>query len=184
MGGLTSLVAEGEHPGTTRALVLVDVVPTMDPEGVARIRAFMGAAPRGFGSLEEVGEAIRQYQPHRVRPVDAASVRKNVRRGPDGRWYWHWDPEFLRPGNLDAARRENRLHRAAEQVRVPTLLLRGSASDVVTAEGVDELLRAIPGAQYVEVEGAAHMIAGDDNSVFLANVASFLGDLPDASGLA
>jgi pimeloyl-ACP methyl ester carboxylesterase len=181
MGGLTGLVAEGEHPGTLEALVLVDVVPRMDPEGVARIRAFMGAAPDGFATLEEVAEAIRRYQPHRTRPVDTTSVRKNVRQGPDGRWYWHWDPAFLDPANLAGARRGRRLHDAAERVRVPTLLLRGGASDVVTEAGADELLRAIPGARYTEVPGAAHMMAGDDNSIFLANVTSFLTDLSGAA---
>ncbi|HEY0486904.1 MAG TPA: alpha/beta hydrolase [Mycobacteriales bacterium] len=181
MGGLTGLVAEGEHPGTVRALVLVDVVPQMDPKGVARIKAFMGAAPEGFATLEDVAEAIRRYQPHRVRPVDTASVRKNVRQGPDGRWYWHWDPAFLARGKVDSARRGRRLHEATARVRVPTLLLRGGASDVVTEAGVEELLRAIPGAQHVEVPGAAHMVAGDDNSVFLANVTAFLEELSGAA---
>jgi pimeloyl-ACP methyl ester carboxylesterase len=181
MGGMAGLVAEGEHPGTVRALVLVDVVPRMDPKGVARIRAFMGAAPDGFATLEEVAEAIRRYQPHRTRPVDTTSLRKNVRQGPDGRWYWHWDPAFLGPGNRSVARRGRRLHEAAERVRAPTLLLRGEASDVVTEAGVDELLRAIPGARYVEVPGAAHMVAGDDNSIFLANVTSFLAELSGAA---
>jgi pimeloyl-ACP methyl ester carboxylesterase len=178
MGGITGLVAAGEHPATVRALVLVDIVPKVDPEGVRRIRAFMGGAPTGFGSLEEVAEAIRRYQPHRVRPVDTESVRKNVRRGDDGRWYWHWDPAFLRSGQPDSGRR---LQAAAERVRVPTLLVRGTESDIVTEEGVRELLAAIPGSRHVAVAGAAHMVAGDDNSVFLTNVAAFLAELPDAA---
>jgi pimeloyl-ACP methyl ester carboxylesterase len=56
------------------------------------------------------------------------------------------------------------------------MLVRGLLSDVVTQEGVDDLLARIPGATVVEVDGAAHMIAGDRNDVFSEAVVTFLHD--------
>jgi pimeloyl-ACP methyl ester carboxylesterase len=56
------------------------------------------------------------------------------------------------------------------------LLVHGLLSDVVTQEGVDDLLSQIPGATAVGVDGAAHMIAGDRNDAFSSAVIAFLQD--------
>jgi pimeloyl-ACP methyl ester carboxylesterase len=174
MGGLTSLLAEGEHPGSARALVLVDVAPRLESAGTDHILTFMSSAPDGFASLEEVAEAIAAYNPHRKRPTRLDGLRKNVRQGDDGRWRWHWDPAFLRV--RDEPTRQTayeRLRSAAEQVTVPTLLVRGASSDVVSSEGAAELQQLVPHAQIREVQ-AGHMVAGDDNDVFATEVVEFL----------
>ena len=94
MGGGTSLVAVGEGHVDATALVLVDIAPRIEPDGVAKIQAFMTARPDGFGSLEEVADAIAAYQPHRQRARNLDGLAKNVRLGEDGRYRWHWDPRF------------------------------------------------------------------------------------------
>jgi pimeloyl-ACP methyl ester carboxylesterase len=178
MGGMTSMVAQGEHPGLARALVLVDIVPKIEPAGVARIMAFMSGHPNGFGSLEEAAEAVRAYNPLRARPATPEGLRKNLRLRGDGRWHWHWDPAFLGAG--DEPRRaisESRARNAAASIRVPTLLVRGAQSDIVSAEGAAELLELIPGSRQVDVRGTGHMVAGDDNADFTARVLEFLDSL-------
>jgi pimeloyl-ACP methyl ester carboxylesterase len=175
MGGVTSMVAQGEHGDVARAMVLVDITPRIEPEGVRRITDFMRGRPEGFESLEEVAEAIRAYNPHRTRPVNVAGLHKNVRQREDGRWYWHWDPAFLRlPDEPSRLTRFDRLLDAARNIRVPTLLIRGMQSDIVSEEGARELLELIPGSEYVDVAGAGHMVAGDDNDVFSASLLDFL----------
>jgi pimeloyl-ACP methyl ester carboxylesterase len=180
LGGLAGLVLAGEQPDSTRALVLVDAVPRIAPGGAQRITTFMRGAPDGFGSLEEVAAAVKAYQPQRTRPVNLDGLRKNVRRGKDGRWHWHWDPTFVQPrehGETDRA--AARVDAAAALVTAPTLLVRGVLSDVVTEEGVAALLAAIPHARRVDVAGTGHMVAGDDSSVFLARATEFLDTLVD-----
>ena len=63
---------------------------------------------------------------------------------------------------------------ATSNIRVPTMLVHGLLSDVVTQEGVDDLLAQIPEATVVAVDGAAHMIAGDRNDAFSDAVITFL----------
>ncbi|BCO39248.1 peroxidase [Mycobacterium paraintracellulare] len=179
MGGVTSLVALGEHGPFARGLVLVDVVANMRPEGVQRVRDFMLGAPDGFDSLEEVAAAVRSYTPHRRRAVDLDGLRKNVRRRQNGRWYWHWDPAWGGPDgmpDIDALRR--RMEAAARSVHVPTLVVRGLRSDVTDDTGVRELVDMIPDARTIGVADAGHMLAGDDNDVFTATLQAFLDDLP------
>lgn len=175
MGGMTALVGQGEHGNLARALVLVDIVPRVEEAGVQRIMEFMSAAPDGFASLNDVVDAITAYNPHRKRPPTTEGVRRNVRRHANGRWYWHWDPALLRQG--DEPRRNtsgDRARAAAQRITVPTLLVHGTESDIVTIDGVEELLALIPGAEHFAVAGAGHMVAGDDNDVFTERVGDFL----------
>lgn len=182
MGGITSLVAQGEHPELARALVLVDIATRSEPEGISRILGFMRSAPDGFASLEEVADAIAAYNPHRSRPKSLEGLKKNVRQGDDGRWRWHWDPAFLNGGEEHRRRAsQERLEDAARAIRVPTLLVRGQQSDVVTAEGAEEFRQLIPHAIVREAK-AGHMVAGDDNDVFAAQVTDFLDGGLDPTG--
>jgi non-heme chloroperoxidase len=173
MGGGTSLVAVGEDHVDATALVLVDIAPKVDPGGVDRIRAFMDQRPEGFASLEEVADAIASYQPHRTRPRTLDGLAKNVRLGEDGRYHWHWDPQF-QLGKRDIGHREGRLEECAANLTLPTLLVRGGLSDLLTEEGARSFLELCPHSEYVNVTGAGHMVAGDRNDVFAGAVVDFL----------
>lgn len=181
MGGITAMVAVGEgRVPSVGGLVLVDIAPRTERRGVERIIAFMSANPEGFASLEEARDVVAAYNPHRPPPKDTAGLKKNLRLGADGRYRWHWDPRFL-----DHAPKENegetlvsleRRLAAAKCVAIPTLLVRGAGSDVVSPEGVRELLTLIPHAKAVDIAGAGHMVAGDRNDVFAGAVLSFLNE--------
>jgi non-heme chloroperoxidase len=180
MGGGTSLVAAGEHAVQTRALVLVDIAPRIEVEGVEHIQAFMCGNPDGFGSLEEVADAIASYQPHRPRPANLLGLAKNVRRGADGRLHWHWDPRFLL-GHRDLERRQRRLEACARALTMPTLLVRGAQSDVLSDEGVKQFKALVPHCEFVSIASAGHMVAGDRNDSFGEAVIEFLArTLPSA----
>ena len=68
------------------------MAPQMEAEGARRIQAFMNQKPEGFDTLQEVADAIANYQPHRPRPRLLDGLAKNVRLGADGKYHWHWDP--------------------------------------------------------------------------------------------
>lgn len=178
LGGITAMVAEGETPGTTAAVVLVDVAAKIEIAGAERVRAFMTAFPEGFGSLEEAADVVAAYLPHRPRPRALGGLTKSLRQGPDGRWRWHWDPRFIggaRPPS-DVAN-PPRLAAAARGLRVPTLLVRGRESDVLSEEGAREFLALVPHARYADVSDAGHMVAGDRNDLFTDAVVDFLRNL-------
>lgn len=176
LGGMTALMAEARRPGLTERLVLVDITPRPHPDGVARIRKFMTAHLDGFESLEEVAEAVAAYNPGRRR-TNPEGLHRNVRRGADGRWRWHWDPAILKRGDgpnplvlpEDAVA-------AAKSVTVPTLLVAGGASDVVREDEVGEFLTVMPTARAVTLDGAGHMVVGDRNDAFVEAIRAFLDD--------
>jgi pimeloyl-ACP methyl ester carboxylesterase len=178
LGGLASLIAAGEaEQPIASALVLVDIAPRLRPEGVERIVAFMTGHPDGFATLHDAAEAVAAYMPHRPRPKDTAGLEKNLRRGADGRWRWHWDPRFIGgKRSVDATRDPVRLDAAASRLRIPTLLVRGRMSDVVAEEDARHFLALMPGGRYVDVSGAGHMVAGDRNDRFTEAVVGFLSE--------
>lgn len=174
MGGLTSiLVARLAGPEKVTQLVLVDVVPRVEQKGASRIHDFMVSHVHGFETLEQAADAISAYLPHRKRPKNLDGLKKNLRHR-DGRWFWHWDPAFLKPTNDDPFVRVEQLEQAAVELTIPILLIRGKLSDVVSPEGVQEFLAQVPAAEFVELSDAGHTAAGDDNDAFSAAVVSFV----------
>lgn len=183
LGGLASMVAIAEQPSQSalaRALVLVDVAHRIEDTGRDRIGAFMTGNIDGFASLEEAADAIAAYNPHRPRPTNLSGLAKNLRQRDDGRWVWHWDPAFVtgKFGSADETRssviQPNRLERAAAALALPTLLVRGRQSDLLSEEGARAFVETVPHAEFVDVAGAGHMVAGDRNEVFNSAILGFL----------
>jgi pimeloyl-ACP methyl ester carboxylesterase len=187
LGGIASLIAEGEaEPSIAAALVLVDITPRVDPAGVERIRAFMAShLYTGFATLEDAADAITAYLPHRPKPKSLDGLIKNLRRGSDGRLRWHYDPKFVHGlARHDDHMREQRQSAAARGLRVPVLLIRGGASELVSEAAAREFVALVPKASYVDVLGAGHMVAGDVNDAFTQAVVRFLDGLAEPVELA
>jgi pimeloyl-ACP methyl ester carboxylesterase len=183
LGGIASLLAITDAPvqeELARALVLVDVAHRIEDAGRDRIRQFMTSHLDGFDTLEQAADAISAYNPHRPRPKDLSGLGKNLRHGDDGRWRWHWDPSFMvgKLGSPDETRTTDigvdRLGAAVDHLRLPTLLVRGRSSDLLSEEGAQEFLARAPHAEYADVAGAGHMVAGDRNEVFNKAILDFL----------
>jgi pimeloyl-ACP methyl ester carboxylesterase len=191
LGGMAALLGNSE-PGKSQskaqhfsALVLVDITPRVDIEGVSKIQGFMRAQLReGFGSIAEAADAVAAYLPHRPRPRSHEGLKKNLRLHPDGRWRWHWDPRFLE-GNrrigAGSAEVERALVSAAKRVTIPALLVRGASSELVQEEHAKDFLKLVPHASYVDVSGARHMVAGDRNDQFANAIENFLSNLRNRS---
>jgi pimeloyl-ACP methyl ester carboxylesterase len=182
LGGVASLAAVGESavPLAT-ALVMVDVAPRIESAGSARVGQFMRAhLDNGFATLQEAADAVAAYNPNRPRPSDLSGLQRNLRRREDGRWVWHWDPRFTRPpsGSPDETRvslvSAERLEVAASNLDLPVLLVRGRLSDLLSEDGARRFLALVDGAEFLEVGGAGHMVAGDRNDAFNDGIVAFL----------
>lgn len=177
LGGAIALVAVGEHFVDATALVVVDTAPRLEQSGVDGLRRFMTQREDGYASLDEVADAIDAYNPHRARARNLRGLAKNVRLDDAGRFHWHWDPRFMRGDGTSAAeweQRQQRLERCARDVAIPTLLVRGGSSNLVSEEGAQAFLELCPRAEYVNIADASHMVVGDRNDRFGGAVVDFL----------
>lgn len=179
LGGISSLVAEIHHGPLLASLVLVDITPRMNPEGVARVQGFMKSRMvEGFPTLAAAAEAISEYLPHRPKPTSFDGLKKNLRKDPDGRYRWHWDPRMMTGDkNIDVGADtliDSVMH-ALPTLRPRVLLVRGMQSEIVDEDYAREFVSLAPSASYIDVQAARHMVAGDKNDVFSAEILRFLG---------
>jgi pimeloyl-ACP methyl ester carboxylesterase len=181
LGGNSAMLAAGySTENLFRALVIVDITPRREAAGLERIFSFMNRhIDEGFASPEDAAKAIAGYTTERKREPNVASLSRYLRMRPDGRYRWHWDPNFIR-GKRTALLSEEAAEYLAESVRrikIPILLVRGGSSDIVSEEGVREFLDLAPHADFEDVAGAGHMIVGDRNDAFARSLATFLDKL-------
>lgn len=174
LGAGIALLAAGEGQLPVKALVMVDFAPTTEHSGFERLRSFMARHEAGFASLQDVAASIDAFRGAPSGTRDLSGLAKVVRRGADGRYYWHWDPRQLAWREREYPVRHVRMGDAAKRLVAPTLLLRGGQSDVLSEAGAREMLALCPHAEYICVEDAGHMIAGDRNDAFGQLITPFL----------
>ncbi len=182
MGGLTSLIAQGESEiEISSAIILVDIAPKTEQKGIERIFAFMSSNKHGFASIEEAANSVSAYLPNRTKPKDHSRLEKNLRLRADGRYYWHWDMKMLELWKSitpdQQIKNEARMYQAAKNLKVPTMIVRGGMSDVVSEKVMAEFLDEVPHVRSVNVSDAGHMVAGDSNHAFTNAVLEFLKEV-------
>ena len=181
LGGMISLSLAGheEENKHCSGLIMVDIGMRPNDEGSDRIVEFMRSGAKGFASVEEAADAVSGYLPHRERPKDISGLKKNLRLKEDGRYYWHWDPLFLTDRTGMGEVREERfkqLENSAKRITVPTLLVQGALSDILTNKEKEEFLNAVPHAKFAEIQQATHMVVGDKNDIFAEAIVDFLSE--------
>ncbi len=181
LGGMISLSLAGheEESKHCSGLIMVDIGMRPNDEGSDRIVEFMRSGAKGFASVEEAADAVSGYLPHRERPKDISGLKKNLRLKEDGRYYWHWDPLFLTDRTEMGEEREERfkqLENSAKRITVPTLLVQGALSDILTNKEKEEFLNAVPHAKFAEIQQATHMVVGDKNDIFAEAIVDFLSE--------
>ncbi len=177
LGGMIGMLIGAAPPPALRALVLVDVTPRIEMDGAREVSSFMESAPEGFASLQEAADAVAAYLPHRPRPSSTKGLERNLRlRG--GRYYWHFDPAFMRMGKNAVSRPQTGeptpLEIAARALKIPVLLIRGGRSRIVSDDSAREFLQMVPHAEHVDIAEAHHMVAGDANDAFNDAVFHFI----------
>lgn len=178
MGGLNSVAYTVRHPERVRALVLVDVGPESAKEGVDNIKRFTS----GPDELEfdEFVEMAMRFNKRRTRENIEDRMRHRLRQMENGKWTWKFDKRFrekdntLRIGSQMTNDEGWQLYRA---VPVPTLLIRGAESDVLTQEIAERVAREMRRARLVVIPGAGHSVPGDNPDEFTAAVSGFVDDV-------
>lgn len=181
LGGIASLTLAARRPELVGAIALIDIGHRLEDEGVERIVDFM-RRHESFASLDEAADAVREYLPQR-KNVRVDSLRRNLRERPDGRWEWKhsFGRRLRRAGSFNSRGGWRGLVAGmddeARTLTCPVLVLRGSASDVLSDEGAEEIAALIPNARLARVGGAGHHAAGDEPETTTALVADFLTEV-------
>jgi pimeloyl-ACP methyl ester carboxylesterase len=185
MGGRVAIRFAGRNPEKMAGLVLVDTAPELDLRGVTRIRDEAETAETSFASIGAFEELLaRNYPAARVDTIRALA-RHWLRRRSDGRYEPKLDPAF-RSRDASSAEEVRRwmqqeaaaLWQALRDVPCPALVVRGAASDVLSAETAEQMAdEVLADGRLAIVERAGHSVMIDNPRGFEEAVAAFvLGD--------
>ena len=161
MGGLIGLGVAALAHSPLRRLVLNDVGPVIEPTSLQRIGTYLGAPVR-FSSLEEAADAMwaisQGFGPH-SREQWLALTRPMLRPDGDG-FKPHYDPAIavpfkaITPEMAEAG--QALLWQAYDSLMLPTLLLRGAESDLLSAATAQAMTQRGPRARLHEFAGVGH----------------------------
>ena len=184
LGGRIATLFAGRHPERMAGLVLVDIGPELDPRGVLRIRSEVEASREPvFASVEEYGRLLSLHYPAAQPQALLRMARHGVRRREDGRFVLKMDPALRGAGFAgapeDAAERERQMSQAQwdalRRVPCPTLVVRGAASDVFSAETAERMLgEVLAKGRLATVARAGHSVMTDNPDGFRSAVSAFV----------
>ena len=178
MGGRNAFTYAANHPETVKALVVVDASPENLRAGSQNIKRFVQQEDE-LDSLDDFVERVRVYNPRRPISQIRGSIAHNLKQLPNGKWTWKYDRVLRTPGGRPSPdhKTAERLWGYVDSLKCPTLIVRGAASDVVALETAEQMRLRIPNGQLATVEGAGHLVMGDNPSGFERMVSAFLQGL-------
>jgi pimeloyl-ACP methyl ester carboxylesterase len=161
MGGLIGLGVAALQGSPLRRLVINDVGPALAPAGIARIAGYVGRTAQ-WRTLDEAADSLWQisqgFGPHTREQWLALTEPQLVHEG-----------EWLKPRSdtaiaepfkavtpASASAGEAMLWQAWDGLRLPTLLLRGAQSDLLSPQTAEAMTQRGPRARLVEFEGVGH----------------------------
>ena len=172
MGGRNGYVFASRQPHKVKGLVIVDTGPEVKSEGDARIQRFR-ELPGEIDSYQDFATRVQEYTGRPLEQVLGA-LRYTIRQRPDGKWTWKYDKLLRTPGYRPSSWPSEKLWECLARIRCPTLIIRGSESDIFTPEVMEKMLQVIPQSTSAVVPGAGHLVAGDNPTGFLKAIRGML----------
>ena len=171
MGGLIGMFLAAQPNSPVRRLVMNDVGALIPKASLERLSSYVGKDPR-YATFSEFEQYIRVVSAPFGPLTDAQwrhLAQTNGRQFEDGRWGPIYDPALGLAFRVTPA--DVVLWPYWDQVRCPTLLLRGAVSDLLLAETAQEMTRRGPKASLVEIAGIGHapMLMAEDQIKVVRN---------------
>ena len=159
LGGLVTMLVANIAPRRIAGVILNDVGPELDPEGLERIRTYVGR-PMRFADWEEAADyvaAVNRGLPRSHGRDDWLRIARRMCKEDDGAIEFDYDMAIAEPFNRpDSGLSFDMWPLFRRLGEVPLLIVRGENSDLLSQSAADAMLKAAPGAELVTVPGVGH----------------------------
>ena len=182
MGGMNAIRYAARHPERLHALVVVDIAPVTMKAGLVEMEQFRQDTET-MSRFEDFLERAVNFNPQRKPDHLRYSLLHSLKQVDDG-WTWKQDhrrrpvPEGMTKDDQQQARevRSGALGADVKAIQMPTLLLRGSISKILSEEAADAMTSSMTDCTHVVIEGAGHSVQGDQPAAMAAAVDEFLSE--------
>jgi esterase len=179
MGGMNAIRYAAVHHDRIERLVIVDIAPVTMAQGLMELEAFRRETET-MSRFEDFLERAIQFNPQRKPDHLKYSLLHSLKPVDDG-WTWKQDhrprPTHDLPEEqlLEARKqRSETLWAQVRQIPVPTLLMRGEISKILSAEAADQMVSEMRDAEHVVISGAGHSVQGDNPRGFAEALHAFI----------
>ena len=173
MGGLVAIAYAGKQPVQLERLVIVDIAPEIASEGIRNIQQSV-ARSDVFDSPEDAFQRARVDNPVPPEGHHYDRVRASLMRTDQGSWTYRYDRALRDPANQRLRLGVQEGWESVAAFNVPTLLIRGENSPLLSREVADKFVSIANDCRLVEVPGSGHPVPLDKPDGFLDAVRTFL----------
>ncbi len=174
MGGRNSMAFASRYPERLHRLIIVDIGPTVDPRGAARITQEIHTVPESFESFEDVFAHMNQQNRFASDDVLRRRLRYATKPLPDGKVGWRYDLAVREQSRQGTGAPSEDLWPGLSNISCPTLVVRGTETDLLSPEVAQQMIEVLPEAQLAEVTQAAHMVFEENPDGFIEVMRHFL----------
>ena len=176
MGGRNSLLLTRRDPSRLGGLVIVDIGPEISEEGRKLISAFVRNNEE-FDNLEHFAENVRKYDPYRSMEHIERTVKYNMLCRADGKYISKCDSTPRRVGIQTGSPEDAVSLDDARAFDIPTLIVRGETSKILTPEAAVRFKDALPQGELVTVSECGHNVHSQNTHGFIEAIGPFLAKL-------
>jgi pimeloyl-ACP methyl ester carboxylesterase len=160
LGGLLTMMIAATAPQRLAGALLNDVGPEVNPEGIERIRAYVGQA-RNFPTWMHAARALAESQGSAFPGFELTDWLAMAKRcmvvGSNGRIHFDYDMKIAEPfATADGASNADLWPAFNALAGRPVTLLRGALSDILTPQTFARMGQELAGAECVTVANVGH----------------------------
>ena len=176
MGGRNSMAFAGQYSDRLERLCIVDIGPRIEPAGGNRITEELRNLPPEFDSFEAALAHVQTGNRFASESVMRRRLAGQSQELPNGKIGWKFDPAIREQRINGTAAPAADLWPALERITCPTLLVRGTETDLLTEETARQMVDTLAQGTLAEIERAGHMVFEDNPADFIAAVKTWLAD--------